>query len=354
MKYKKIISAFLIFCLVFCSAFSASAFIEEVTDKMIADVNKNGKIDSTDALQVLQYSVETRRIFDVQRYKSYIIGDVIYEGYSFSSKNPQSDISLWFRDLAADKALPIMFERFRENGGIPIFSSNNELYKGAYFTIHYRDYFAENPIFDGAYRDEANRRTHYFFTATFASKNPDRDLKSQFSSTFYSTHDDVMKYGEFKPGNVDGIDYLYWDGVDDKLSPGFVFEKDGYFIYFKGENPEQNIKDFKIDLIPINENLKDKPIMQRYGDVNRDNKIDASDALRILQYSVGIVDKVLCKEPEPKPEDPDTDIDDWDGVTECIITCRVCNRNQWMRPRDGLPGGWIINDDMSYTCPDCK
>lgn len=65
MKYKKIISAFLIFCLVFCSAFSASAFIEEVTDKTIADVSKNGKIDAADALQVLQYSVETRRIFDV-------------------------------------------------------------------------------------------------------------------------------------------------------------------------------------------------------------------------------------------------------------------------------------------------
>ena len=179
-------------------------------------------------------------------------------------------------------------------------------------------------------------------------------MNSEFSSIYPSTYSDVVKFGELKPGNVDGIDYLYWDGVDDKLSPGFVFEKDGYFIYFKGENPEQNIKDFKIDLIPINENLKDKPIMQRYGDVNRDNKIDASDALRILQYSVGIVDKVLYKEPEPKPEDPDTDIDDWDGVTECIITCRVCNRNQWMRPRDGLPGGWIINDDMSYTCPDCK
>ena len=47
---KKIVSVFLIACLVFCSAFSASAFIEEVTDKMIADVNKSGKIDATDAL----------------------------------------------------------------------------------------------------------------------------------------------------------------------------------------------------------------------------------------------------------------------------------------------------------------
>lgn len=111
---------------------------------------------------------------------------------------------------------------------------------------------------------------------------------------------------------------------------------------------------FEIDRMPMPEEAAYNLTTMDVGDVNRDNKIDASDALRILQYSVGIVDKVLCKEPEPKPEDPDTDIDDWDGVTECIITCRVCNRNQWMRPRDGLPGGWIINYDMSYTCPDCK
>lgn len=288
MKYKKIISVFLIACLVCCSAFSASAF-REPTDETIADVNDNGKIDTDDALQVLQYSVGISKIFTVQHH-TYIVGDVIYAGYDFNSENPQSDIDLWFRDLAADKSLPTMFERFREDGGFPFFSSNNELYKNTYFNINYLNYSAEYPLFNGSYWDKIDHWT-YFFTATFASKNPDRELKSQFASTFYSTHDDVMKYGEFKPGNVDGIDYLYWDGVDDKLSPGFVFEKDGYFIYFKGENPEQNIKDFKIDLIPINENLKDKPIMQRYGDVNNDKKIDSSDALMILQYIVGVIDK---------------------------------------------------------------
>ena len=254
-KNKKIISAFLVACLVFCSAFSASAFIEEVTDKTIADVNKNGKTDVADALQVLQYSVGKCQIFEVQYRQSYIVGDVIYTGYSFNGKNPQPDIDLWFRDLAADKALPTMFEQFKEHGGVPIFSSSNELYESAYFKIYYRDYCAENPIFDGEYRDEVNNRTNHLFTATFASKNPDRDLKSEFASKFYSTYrspyDDVVRYGELKSGNVDGIDYLYWDGVDDKLSSGFVFEKNGYFIKFYGDNPEQDIKDFRIDLIPI-------------------------------------------------------------------------------------------------------
>ena len=291
MKYKKIISAFLVACLVFCSAFSASAFIEEVTDKTVSDVNKNGKTDVADALQVLQYSVEKCQIFEVQYRQSYIVGDVIYTGYDFSGKNPQPDIDLWFRDLAADKALPTMFEQFKEHGGVPIFSSSNELYESAYFKIYYRDYCAENPIFNGEYRDEVNNRTNHLFTATFASKNPDRDLKSEFASKFYSTYrspyDDVVRYGELKSGNVDGIDYLYWDGVDDKLSSGFVFEKDGYFIKFDGDNPEQDIKDFRIDLIPISKELMNKPLMRRYGDVNNDGKISTEDALMILQYSVG-------------------------------------------------------------------
>ena len=335
-------------------------YIGDEFEKKIADVSANRKIGIEDALLVLQYSIGMIRKFPTHSYNKNYSGCMAPDRIAFYNEYGKKEVTNWFSDLAKEDSLPVMFERLEENGGFPYFSSSNELYKKYYFTFYNYDFTAEYPLIVCEYWDEINlypfdtAHWSYLFTATFTDKNHDRDLESELASLYFSTYSDVMKYGEFKPGNVGGIDYLYWDGVDDKLSPGFVFEKDGYFIYFKGENPEQNIKDFKIDLIPINENLKDKPLMQRYGDVNRDNKIDASDALRILQYSVGIVDKVLCKEPEPKPEDPDTNIDDWDGVTECIITCRVCNRNQWMRPRDGLPGGWIRNDDMSYTCPDCK
>ena len=335
-------------------------YIGDEFEKKIADVSANRKIGIEDALLVLQYSIGMIRKFPTHSYDKNYSGCMAPDRIAFYNEYGKKEVTNWFSDLAKDDSLPVMFERLEENGGFPYFSSSNELYKKYYFTFYNYDFTAEYPLIVCEYWDEINlypfNTAHwsYLFTATFTDKNRNRDLSSEFSSMYPSIYSDVVKFGELKSGNVDGIDYLYWDGVDDKLSPGFVFEKDGYFIYFKGENPEQNIKDFKIDLIPINENLKDKPLMQRYGDVNRDNKIDASDALRILQYSVGIVDKVLYKEPEPKPEDPDTDIDDWDGVTECIITCRVCNRDQWMRPRDGLPGGWIRNDDMSYTCPDCK
>ena len=75
--------------------------------------------------------------------------------------------------------------------------------------------------------------------------------------------------------------------MDDKLSSGFVFEKDGYFIKFDGDNPEQDIRVFRIDLIPISKELMNKPLMRRYGDVNNDGKISTEDALMILQYAVG-------------------------------------------------------------------
>ena len=58
-------------------------------------------------------------------------------------------------------------------------------------------------------------------------------------------------------------------------------------ICFYGDDPEQDIKDFRIDLIPITKELMKKPLMRRYGDVNNDGKISTEDALMILQYAVG-------------------------------------------------------------------
>lgn len=272
-------------------------YVGNAFEKKIADVSANRKIGTEDALLVLQYSIGMIRKFPTHSYNKNYSGCMAPDRIAFYNEYGKKEVTNWFSDLAKDDSLPVMFERFEENGGFPYFSSSNELYKKYYFTFYNYDFTAEYPLIVCEYWDEINlypfNTAHwsYLFTATFTDKNHDRDLESELASLYFSTYSDVMKYGEFKPGNVDGIDYLYWDGVDDKLSPGFVFEKDGYFIKFKGENPEQNIKDFKIDLIPINENLKDKPIMQRYGDVNRDNKIDSSDALMILQHIVGIIDE---------------------------------------------------------------
>ncbi len=52
-------------------------------------------------------------------------------------------------------------------------------------------------------------------------------------------------------------------------------------ICFYGDDPEQDIKDFRIDLIPITKELMKKPLMRRYGDVNNDGKISTEDALMI-------------------------------------------------------------------------
>lgn len=270
-------------------------YVGATFDKEMADVSANRKIGIEDALLVLQYSIGMIRKFPTHSYNKNYSGCMAPDRIAFYNEYGKKEVTNWFSDLAKYDSLPVMFERLEENGGFPYFSSSNELYKKYYFTFYNYDFTAEYPLIVCEYWDEINlypfNTAHwsYLFTATFTDKNRNRDLSSEFSSMYPSTYSDVVKFGELKSGNVDGIDYLYWDGVDDKLSPGFIFEKDGYFIKFKGENPEQNIKDFKIDLIPINENLKDKPLMQRYGDVNRDNKIDASDALKILQYSVGLI-----------------------------------------------------------------
>ena len=186
-----------------------------------------------------------------------------------------------------------MFENFKEKGGVPCFASDNERYKKISTSVYYCDYNAEYPSFDGEFWDESdvenggNAHWRNLFSATFADKSGKKDLMSELISAFGSKYERITQYDEIKSGSVDGIDYLYWNGAEGKLYPGFFFKKDGYVICFYGDDPEQDIKDFRIDLIPITKELMKKPLMRRYGDVNNDGNISTEDALMILQYAVG-------------------------------------------------------------------
>ena len=289
MKFKKIISAVLVFCLAASSVLSAAAYT--VDEKALVDVNGNKRIDVGDALQTLQYSVGKFRKFSAQEKKVFYEGCVGYSGYGISSDD--NDENVWFRDLKKEKAIPFMFENFKEKGGVPCFASDNERYKELVTSMYYCDYNAEYPSFDGKFWDESdvenggNAHWDSLFTATFADKSGEKDLMSELISAFGSKYERIIQYDEIKSGSVDGIDYLYWNGVEGKLSPGVFFKKDGYVICFYGDNPEQDIRDFRIDLIPISKELMNKPLMRRYGDVNNDGKINTEDALMILQYAVG-------------------------------------------------------------------
>ncbi len=289
MKSKKIISAVLVFCLAASSVLSASAYT--VDENAFIDVNGNKRIDVGDALQTLQYSVGKFRKFSAQEKKSVKDGCVIYTGYGIYSDDKNAN--LWFRDLTQEKAIPFMFENFKEKGGVPCFASDNERYKKISTSVYYCDYNAEYPSFDGEFWDESdvenggNAHWRNLFSATFADKSGKKDLMSELISAFGSKYERITQYDEIKSGSVDGIDYLYWNGAEGKLYPGFFFKKDGYVICFYGDDPEQDIKDFRIDLIPITKELMKKPLMRRYGDVNNDGKISTEDALMILQYAVG-------------------------------------------------------------------
>ena len=44
---------------------------------------------------------------------------------------------------------------------------------------------------------------------------------SELISAFGSKYERITQYDEIKSGSVDGIDYLYWNGAEGKLYPGF-------------------------------------------------------------------------------------------------------------------------------------
>ena len=223
MKSKKIISAVLVFCLAASSVLSASAYT--VDENAFIDVNGNKRIDVGDALQTLQYSVGKFRKFSAQEKKSVKDGCVIYTGYGIYSDDKNAN--LWFRDLTQEKAIPFMFENFKEKGGVPCFASDNERYKKISTSVYYCDYNAEYPSFDGEFWDESdvenggNAHWRNLFSATFADKSGKKDLMSELISAFGSKYERITQYDEIKSGSVDGIDYLYWNGAEGKLYPDF-------------------------------------------------------------------------------------------------------------------------------------
>lgn len=334
-------------------------YVGNTFDKEMADVTADRKIDTSDALKVLQYSVGLLEKFPTHYFGNNIDGDV-YPGGDVAvthSESPKDVITKWlngFKDRT--KVLPAMFETYDLNGGgFPVITCKLPDYNGFSLSIYDFNYTAEYGEVEYSFFPPGDSFCKsYNITAIPSDRRSRRTIEEEakFALPLYS---DAERNGKILKKDFDGMETLYWDS-DINTFNGCIIRKDGYIMSIYAEEKStwsESILDiFDFEVISLSQMVQNIPISRKAGDVNRDNKIDSSDALRILQYSVGLVDKVLYEEPAPKPDDPD--IDDWDGVTECIITCRVCNRDQWMRPRDGLPGGWIINDDMSYTCPDCK
>ena len=101
MKFKKVISAVLVFCLTVSSVLSAAAYT--VDENAFVDVNGNKRIDVGYALQTLQYSVGKFRKFSAQEKKVFYEGCVGYSGYGIDSDD--NDENVWFRDLKEEKAM---------------------------------------------------------------------------------------------------------------------------------------------------------------------------------------------------------------------------------------------------------
>ena len=288
MKYKKILSAFLIFCLVFCSAFSASAY--EFPGDTIANVNADGKIDASDALQVLQYSVGSIRRFPQQTFGQNISGCLPPDIYHFSSKEALlSNLGQY----AERQNIPALLESYIKGNGIPFPTCNSDKFSftsGGFYTYNWTAEYGE---IEYTYKLVENKITALELYVTPTGKGQDLSLESEFASSFErSEYSYLLENNALKKGNVNGMEYLYWEKVG-YLRPGCVFMKDGYIVkmILSQENQwwESYLKTFDFELVPVSQSVKDAAISWKYGDVNRDNKIDASDALKILQYSVGLI-----------------------------------------------------------------
>lgn len=348
MRFKKFVSLLVAVCLGAGSMISAGAI--ENTDLKVADVSANKTIDVDDALLTLQYSLAKIRKFPTHDFEKNIFGDLLPDGKGFYVKYGEREVLSWFNNIAQEDSIPVMFETFKELGGFPYPTSRNSKYfKKTYFLFFCYDYTSEYPIIEGKYLDDINltpdgyAQWKSFFKMIPEDKRLNRDLESEFASAFTSDYEDVMQYGTLKTGDAEGTEYIYWDGVANKLSAGFVFKKDGYVILFMDRFPEFNIKYFTIDLIPLSDEISGKPIMQKAGDVNGDGKIDAEDALMILQYAVGRIDDFS--------EPPRDDFQELYPGGCVFYSCYGCRKEQ--NTYGQLPEGWIFSGGGIY-CPDCQ
>ena len=288
MKHKKTISFFLIACLVFCSAFSASAY--EFPGDTIANVNADGKIDASDALQVLQYSVGSIRRFPQQTFSQNIGGCVPPDRYYFDSKD---EFLTAIDQYAEQEKIPALFESYIKGNGIPFPTCNSDRFSFMEVSFYEYNCTAEYGEIEYSYKLDESIDPALKLYVTPTGKGQDLGLESEFASSFESnSYSYLLENNALKKGNVNGMEYLYWEKVG-YLRPGCVFMKDGYIVkmILSQENQwwESYLKTFDFELVPVSQSVKDAAISWKYGDVNRDNIIDSSDALKILQYSVGLI-----------------------------------------------------------------
>ena len=290
MRFKKFVSLLVAVCLGAISMISAGAI--ENTDLKAADVSANKTIDVDDALLTLQYSVAKIRKFPTHDYYNNVDGCIVPE---YKTCNSKDGVLAWINSLANQPEVPVMIESANENGGFPILTCNNPEYDKYRFESYLYNWSAEY----GEIKYDFSPDTKWgsagiFFSIVPEDKRVKRDLESEFSSAFSLNYKEVSSLGNLRSGNYNGIEYLCWDKVDRNFYAGCVFRKDHYVVKVgileKASWSDSIFDMFNLELVPTIQRFKDKPIMQKAGDVNGDGKIDAEDALMILQYAVGKID----------------------------------------------------------------
>ena len=290
MKFKKIISAVLVFCLAASSALCVSA--DQANDIKVADVGANKKVDVSDALLVLQYSVGKFRKFPIHDYYNNVDGCLVPE---YETRDSKDDVLNWLDNFKEQAELPVIFEAAKENGGFPLLSCNNPKYDKYRFEFYIYNQTAEYGEIQYDFSPSGKWGNEGIVaTVVPADRRSDLNLESEFASAFAADYEEITKYGELKKGDRNGTEYLYWDRVDKMFYAGCIIKTNNYVVKIKileeSIFSESILDMIDFELTPLSQELTEKPLMRRYGDVNNDGKINTEDALMILQYAVGKIE----------------------------------------------------------------
>ena len=188
-----------------------------------------------------------------------------------------------------------MFETYDLNGGgFPVITCKLPDYNGFSLSIYDFNYTAEYGEVEYRFFPPGDSFCKsYNITAIPSDRRSRRTIEEEakFALPLYS---DAERNGKILKKDFDGMETLYWDS-DINTFNGCIIRKDGYIMSIYAEEKStwsESILDiFDFEVISLSQMVQNIPISRKAGDVNRDNKIDSSDALMILQHIVGIIDE---------------------------------------------------------------
>ena len=333
---KKRIAVILAICLTVLSVFPVSA--SALSNESLANVDCKNRVDPNDALFVLQYSVGKVRKFPANEFSNNVSGDMVPGSDLFESKE---DLTTW---LDRRETIPANIETFSLNGGFPIITANSDDIIFKSFRNYHYNYSAEYGKVEFYFDSE--KIGDSVITALPTDRRLPLNLEAEFMSAYGEKYTFLKDGGVLQKHSCNGLEFFCWNSL--KYTKAVCFLKKDVYVLLMELYTEKTWSDsildaFNFETLSIEQQVKNKPTVQKTGDVNGDGKIDAEDALMILQYAVGKIDDFS--------EPPRDDFQELYPGGCVFYSCYGCRKEQ--NTYGQLPEGWIFSGGGIY-CPDCQ